>query len=106
MPETTKPDPATVDHRLELLERQVAILTAENKALKEVNSAPNAPIAEEDVIIKLPSEPILFNKEKYQFVVAKFVTKDGKTLTALDASTDEKIIKDLIQSGSGVLKKI
>lgn len=55
--------------------------------------------------IKIPNKNFKVGKKTYRFRFAKF-SYQGSQMTALDALADEAVLKDLVNSGSGVLKEV
>lgn len=83
----------------------IAVLQQENASLKgkviEVTATLELP--------KIPNEPIVINKKKYQWQVAIFTIpgKEPRTLTAEEASLDKDALKAILAiEGQGILKEL
>lgn len=70
-------------------------------AKTEINTA-------KEELPKIPAEPIVFNKKKYQWNVAAFVSPlTNQKITAEEASTDEDVLNAVLAvAGQGLLTEV
>lgn len=96
----------------ENLKKQNEDLAAGLKELSDkfnrFTSAPTAPKEQEKLIIPTETFKVTVGKEtfKIKFLIPKFRLSNDLEITALEASTDEKIMQQLIQDASGVIQII
>lgn len=110
----------TLEEQLGALQGQMSQLMEQNNALqKEVESlkqvASQSP-AEVKPVPKpeIPNKSFKVGKQSYVFTSAKFIIPANKktgrtqavTLTAADAISDPKILAELVELGSGVIKEV
>ena len=99
------PKVAELEARIEALEAHISDQQSEIESLREDKTGRSVSVATKKERPELPKDTFTVSKKTYQFAAFAFIL-DGEKILAKDALKDKALLKQLVESGSSVVKEV